>query len=713
MNEPVIEGYSDLEVIGRGGFAVVYRARREALDQDVAVKVLSLPDLTERDLERFTRECRAAGNLAWHPHVVAVYDSGTTTGGQPYLAMEHLDNGTLADRLHRDGPLPWPDVIDIGIQIAGALGAAHAAGTLHRDMKPENILVGHFGEALLADFGIAAVEGHTRTATGHAAFTVTHVAPEILKGQRPDERTDLYGLASTLHTLLTGTTPFATGDPDEPVATVITRVLTEPAPHLDTVPTALADLLDQALDKDPDTRPQTAQAFGEALQQIQRDNDLPVTTLRLTRTPRTEARAAATPTGDANPTIHLTPETTPASDPNATITLTPVESVSEPETPPPPPPEPDQAPPPPPPEPAAPTPSRSKTPLLVGLALIVVLALGAGAFLVLSGGDDSTDLVADDGNPRTGTLTIDPGPPLIAATSDDLWVADEGDGGASRYDPSTGELDLSLDATASRPTAVGATDDGLFWLVTGSELVAVDKDADEEQVVDSFGFGQTEAMDAVSGTNCAGRALGGHVWLLDTGATRGSPTLDCFTAASVDGPGQDAQTSINLGGTGGTDAGLTDLAATESDLWVTTTNLDGSGDGGVLRVDPEAGEVVASIVLEIAPGSTLTFKPVAVDAGEAGVWAVEPQSGLIEINASDNSVGRTVELSMAPFEPADVAVAGETVWVTVESGVAKVDARSAEVVDTVELDGTPSQIIATEDDVWVVIDDTVQHIDPS
>ena len=343
MNEPVIEGYSDLEVIGRGGFAVVYRARREALDQDVAVKVLSLPDLTERDLERFTRECRAAGNLAWHPHVVAVYDSGTTTGGQPYLAMEHLDNGTLADRLHRDGPLPWQDVIDIGIQIAGALGAAHAAGTLHRDMKPENILVGHFGEALLADFGIAAVEGHTRTATGHAAFTVTHVAPEILKGQRPDERTDLYGLASTLHTLLTGTTPFATGDPDEPVATVITRVLTEPAPHLTGIPEPLADLLDQALDKDPDARPQTAAEFGEALQQIQRDNDLPVTTLRLTRTPRTTTPTEAetpddpTPTGDdLNATIHLTPETTPATDPNATITLTPTEpaphATAEPQT---------------------------------------------------------------------------------------------------------------------------------------------------------------------------------------------------------------------------------------------------------------------------------------------------------------------------------------------------------------------------------------------
>ena len=722
MNDPVIEGYTELVQVAQGGFGIVYRGRREALDQDVAVKVLSLPNLSERDLDRFTRECRAAGNLSWHPHVVAVTDSGTTSTGQPYLAMEYLDNGSLADRLVADGPLPWADVVDIGIQVAGALGAAHAAGTLHRDLKPENVLVGHFGEAKLGDFGIAAVEGGARTATGHASYTVTHVAPEILRGQRPDERSDLYGLASTLFTLLTGRTPFAGDDPDEPIATIITRALTEPAPHLTGIPEPLADLLEQTLDKDPDHRPQTAQALGEALQQIQRDNNLPVTDLRLARTTTTKPAPDAAPRGDSRRTIHVGPTTPiepePArpepADPNATITLSPVEPASEPETPPPPPPDPDQTPPPPPPDPAAPTPSRSKTSLLIGLAVIAVLALGAGAFFVLSGGDDSgTDLVADDGNPRTGTLTVDPGPPLIAATGDDLWVADEGDGGASRYDPSTGELDLSLDATASSPTAVAATDDGLFWLVTTSELVAVDKNADEEQVVDSFGFGQTDAMDAVSGTNCAGGALGGHVWLLDVGTTRDSPKVDCFTAATVDGPGQDAQTSIDLGGTGGTDAGLTDLAATETDLWVTTTNLDGSGDGGVIRVDPEAGEVVASIVTEIAPGSPLTFKPVAVDAGEAGVWAVEPQSGLIEINASDNSVGRTVELPMSRLEPVDVAVAGDAVWVTVASGVAKVDAGSAEVVDTIELDGAPSQIIATEDDVWVVIDDTVQHLDPT
>ena len=214
---PVIEGYTELVQVAQGGFGIVYRGRREALDQDVAVKVLSLPNLSERDLDRFTRECRAAGNLSWHPHVVAVTDSGTTSTGQPYLAMEYLDNGSLADRLVADGPLPWADVVDIGIQVAGALGAAHAAGTLHRDLKPENVLVGHFGEAKLGDFGIAAVEGGARTATGHASYTVTHVAPEILRGQRPDERSDLYGLASTLFTLLTGRTPFAGDDPDEPI----------------------------------------------------------------------------------------------------------------------------------------------------------------------------------------------------------------------------------------------------------------------------------------------------------------------------------------------------------------------------------------------------------------------------------------------------------------------------------------------------------------
>src|SRR6185503_2859474 len=128
---PVIDGFSELAQIARGGFGVVYRARQDRFDRVVALKVLSVTDLSERDVERFDRECRAMGNLSWHPNVVAVYDSGITEDGRPWLAMELLEGGSYGDRIRRDGPLAWADAVSATIQVAGALGAAHAAGTLH------------------------------------------------------------------------------------------------------------------------------------------------------------------------------------------------------------------------------------------------------------------------------------------------------------------------------------------------------------------------------------------------------------------------------------------------------------------------------------------------------------------------------------------------------------------------------------------------------
>ena len=279
---PSIEGYTDLTRVARGGFAVVYRARQERFDRVVALKVLSVDEIDERARKRFERECRVMGSLSWHPNVVAVLDSGVADG-HPWLAMEFLDAGALADRLDRDGGLPWPEVADIGIQVAGALGAAHASGVLHRDLKPENLLVGPFGETKLADFGIAAVEGGTRTTTGSASFTVAHVAPEILEGRTPDERADVYGLASTLHTLITGTPPFS-GQVEESIATLITRILQAPAPRLVGVPEGLADLVLSAMAKSPDDRPQTAEAFGRALQDLQAEQSLTPTALRLAPT---------------------------------------------------------------------------------------------------------------------------------------------------------------------------------------------------------------------------------------------------------------------------------------------------------------------------------------------------------------------------------------------------------------------------------------------
>ena len=131
-----IEGITDATRVGQGGFGTVYRAKQTAFGRTVAVKVLSTPGLDENELRRFEQECRAIGALSGHPHVVAVYETGHTPAGQPYLVLDYLPGGTLADRIDEFGALPWDEVADTGVKLAGALAAAHAAGVLHRDVKP-------------------------------------------------------------------------------------------------------------------------------------------------------------------------------------------------------------------------------------------------------------------------------------------------------------------------------------------------------------------------------------------------------------------------------------------------------------------------------------------------------------------------------------------------------------------------------------------------
>ncbi len=302
MAVPEIEGYSALEPVAEGGFAVVYRAHHDRFDRPVAIKVFRDGQISRR----FDAECRALGNLSWHPNVVAVYESGTTTDGRPFLAMEYLEAGSVADALH-DGPLPWEAVVVIGIEVAGALGAAHERRTLHRDIKPENVLIGSFGEAQLGDFGIAAVAGDPRTATGRTVYSIQHVAPEVVGESLPDERSDLYSLASTLYTLINGESPFA-GNPGMHHMALIRRVTEGPVPRLVDVPPRLADLLARTMAKDPAERPVTAEEFGRALQQVQRASGEPVTELRLARIPRPTRR----------PDPHDTVRTVPAVDDRAT-----------------------------------------------------------------------------------------------------------------------------------------------------------------------------------------------------------------------------------------------------------------------------------------------------------------------------------------------------------------------------------------------------------
>jgi serine/threonine protein kinase len=272
-----IAGYDSFEILGRGGFAVVYKARQISIGREVAIKVLSDP-MPDADLiRRFERESKAVGALSWHPNIAAVVDAGTTDQGQGYIVFELISGGSLDDRL-ASGPLSWVEALPAMIQVADATEAAHREHMLHRDIKPANILKSRIGDAKLADFGIASMQDGTKTETGMFATTVAHAAPELFDGAPSSRATDVYALGSTLHNLVTGRPPFTPTD-GERIATTIKRIATEPPPRPDpaTVPRQVAAVIAHALAKQPEFRPRSAVAFGKALQQVQRDHGLTVT----------------------------------------------------------------------------------------------------------------------------------------------------------------------------------------------------------------------------------------------------------------------------------------------------------------------------------------------------------------------------------------------------------------------------------------------------
>lgn len=261
-----IDGLTDLEVIGRGGFSVVYAATDTRFDRRVAVKVLGSL-ISDSDRRRFDAECRIMGRLSAHPHVVTVHSAGYTNTGNPYLLMELIEGGSLADRLATTGPLPWIEALNVVRPIADALGRGHEAGIVHRDVKPENILLAG-NEPRLTDFGIAYLRDATGNTSTHITASWQHASPETFTGSR-DERSDLYSLASTAYALITGHAPFFRYGEDS-LNPLMYRLLNEAPPsippHLG--PPELDQFLQRGLAKDPAHRPQTAAAFIHELDAI-------------------------------------------------------------------------------------------------------------------------------------------------------------------------------------------------------------------------------------------------------------------------------------------------------------------------------------------------------------------------------------------------------------------------------------------------------------
>ena len=269
-----ISGYQVESLLGRGGMAVVFKARDLRLDRPVALKVLA-PELARSPQfrERFLRESRLAASLD-HPNIIPVYEAGEAAG-LLFIAMRLVGGGDLTALLEREGPLGTAETVTILSQVAAALDAAHAAGLVHRDVKPDNILLvpgaaaQHRPHVYLSDFGLTKRVTSLSGVTTHGEFVATmdYAAPEQIGSRPVDARTDVYGLGCVAYRCLTGTLPFVREDE----AAVLWAHLVERPPPMSTHRSELAPLdavVARALEKNPDDRFETCGHFADALADV-------------------------------------------------------------------------------------------------------------------------------------------------------------------------------------------------------------------------------------------------------------------------------------------------------------------------------------------------------------------------------------------------------------------------------------------------------------
>jgi serine/threonine protein kinase len=269
VDDPVPEGslgdYHLLREAGRGAMGVVYEARHRVSGRRVALKLLVFPPLlpaVERDalIVRFAREARALA-VVRHRNVVAVHEVGEV-GGQPFMAMEYLVGVNAREWLLRHGKMDAGAVVALGEQLSDALSAVHNAGIIHRDVKPDNLVLEPDGTLRLTDFGIARMEVEASlTRTGGLVGSPAYMSPEQILGGLVDTRSDLFSAGVTLYQMLTGALPFQGSHLME----VAHRVAYEPPQPLEDIPPALAAVILRTLEKDPNRRYASAAELRAAL----------------------------------------------------------------------------------------------------------------------------------------------------------------------------------------------------------------------------------------------------------------------------------------------------------------------------------------------------------------------------------------------------------------------------------------------------------------
>src|SRR5829696_6560483 len=261
--------------LGSGGMGEVYLARDRVLGRDVALKVLRRQYAGDGEFaERFKREARSAASLS-HPNIVQVYDRGETEEGSSYIAMEYVPGGTLKERISKDGPLGAAEAAPLGAKVAEALGAAHDRGMVHRDIKPQNVLLTDKGDAKVADFGIArAASSATISRTGSVMGTAGYMSPEQALGEPATPKSDLYSLGVVLFEALTGELPYTADNPIVVSMKHVNEPVCLPREIDPTVPEGMNALVTRLMAKDPEDRYASADELTDELRKISRGREL-------------------------------------------------------------------------------------------------------------------------------------------------------------------------------------------------------------------------------------------------------------------------------------------------------------------------------------------------------------------------------------------------------------------------------------------------------
>ncbi len=677
----VFAGHRIEGVAGKGGMGVVYRATHIALDHVVALKVIS-PALAqdERFRRRFGEESRIAVSIR-HPNVVPIHHAGEEDG-LLFVTMDLIDGSDLRGLLRERGSLEPEHAAAIVAEVASALDAAHERGLVHRDIKPGNILIERTAteRVFLTDFGLARqVEASTGvTATGAFVGTLDYVAPEQIKGDRVDARSDVYALGCVLFELLTGNPPFATRE--DKVAKMYAHLQEEP-PSLRVLrpdlPGELDGVIKRALAKDPGERYPSAGDFARAVSAAVEGE----TTVEAERS---VATGAAAPLAIAGPRTEEAPPEPPLVE-TETVTkptvhaptdeiVERIETAEDPVR---------RAPPPVPPR-------REMRGIL--LAALGAVAIAAVALILLTGGGDGSSPDQQAGQQTSGeggggggeSPTAAPkteGDPIpvgdlpvgIAHGEGGVWTANRLGGDVSFVDTSEFTSDDSF-PTGAGPEGVAAAA-GFVWVANGDAGTVSRIDPEDPSQVTEI---------TVNGSP-GGVAVGkGAVWVADAGGTTVS-RIDLDDASQIE--------PIEVG------AAPYGIAVGAESVWVTNRESDS--------------------VSRINPTERTAFEPITVGDNPKGI-AISDEAVWVA-NTGEDNVSR-IDLKTLQQEPVDVGseprgvvAAFGAIWVTVglDDQVARIDPETLEVTK-IDVGAGPEGITAGPNFVWVAdgAADTVTRIDP-